>query len=165
MRISLIAALAENGIIGKDNALPWRLPADLKHFRRITTGHPVIMGRRNYESIGRPLPERRNIVMTRRPGYSAPGCTVVASLEAALAAARGAPETFVIGGAEIYAQTLCLAERLYLTLVHARVAGDTVFPALDWTEWRETSRERHEADARHSYAYSFVTLERRGDAP
>lgn len=164
MRLSIIAALAENGIIGKDNALPWRLPADLKRFRRLTTGRAVIMGRRNYESIGRPLPERRNIVVTRQPGYTAPGCTVVSSLDAALAAGCGDTETFVIGGAEIYAQTLHLAERFYLTRVHADVAGDTVFPTFDATAWREISRERHEADAQHAYAYSFITLERRGPA-
>lgn len=165
MRLSIIAAVAENGIIGKGNALPWRLPGDLKYFRRITTGHAVIMGRRNYESIGRPLPERSNIVVTRRPGYSAPGCIVVASIDAALAAGRGASEVFVIGGAEIYAQTLPLAQRLYLTLVHAPVAGDTAFPDVDWNAWREISRERHEADEKHVYAYSFVTFERRGRAP
>lgn len=160
MRVSLIAAVAENGVIGRDNALPWRLPADLKRFRRLTTGHPVIMGRRNYESIGRPLPQRANIVVTRRTDYRAPGCVVVHSLPEAFAAAGGAPEVFVMGGAEIYAQTISRAERLYLTRVHARVAGDICFPAVDWTAWDEVSRERHEADDKHAYAYSFITFER-----
>lgn len=165
MRLSIIAAVAENGVIGRDNALPWRLPADLKRFRRLTTGHPVIMGRRNYESIGHPLRQRANIVVTRRTGYRAPGCVVVHSLHDAFAAARGASEIFVIGGAEIYAQTLNRADRLYLTRVHASVAGDISFPAIDWTAWDEISRERHEADAEHAYAYSFITLERVRSAP
>jgi dihydrofolate reductase len=159
-RLSIIAALAENRTIGLNNALPWQLPADLKHFRRITLGHPVIMGRRNYESIGRPLPERDNIVMTRRTDYHAPGCKVVASLESALAAATGTDEIFVIGGAELYAQTIASVQRMYLTYVHARVTGDTFFPAFDALEWRELSRVRYEVDDRHAYAYSFVTLER-----
>ena len=160
MRVSLIAAVAENGIIGRNNALPWHLPADLKHFRRLTTGHPIITGRRNYESIGRPLPDRTNIVLTHRRGYVAPGCVVVHSLADAFAAARGASEAFVMGGAEIYTQTLPHAGRLYLTHVHAEIDGDTRFPEVDWAQWREVERERHEADERHRFAYSFVTLER-----
>jgi dihydrofolate reductase len=159
-RLSLIAALAENRVIGVNNTLPWRLPADLQHFRRLTIGHPVIMGRRNYESIGRPLPERDNIVLTHRPDYRAPGCKIVHTVDAAIAAAGAAGEIFVIGGAEIYAQTMARADRLYLTYVHANVAGDTYFPAFDGTAWREVERERHEPDERHAYAYSFVTLER-----
>lgn len=160
MRLSIIAALADNRVIGVRNTLPWRLPADLKHFRRLTTGHPVIMGRRNFESIGRALPERANIVVTRRSDYRAPGCTVVRSIEAALALANGAHEVFIIGGAEIYAQTLATVDRLYLTLVHATIPGDTFFPEVDWKTWREITRERHEADDKHAYAYSFVTLDR-----
>jgi len=160
--ISIITAMDENRVIGRANALPWRLPNDLRRFRRLTTGHAVIMGRRNYESIGRPLPERRNIVITRQPGYSAPGCQVVHSLEQALAAAGEDPEIFIIGGAEIYAQALPRAARLYLTLVHAAVAGDVRFPPFDQGEWREIERERHEADDRHPYPYSFVVLERTG---
>jgi dihydrofolate reductase len=159
-RLSIVAALAENRVIGVNNTLPWRLPADLKHFRRLTTGHPIIMGRRNYESIGRPLPERENIVVTRRPDFSAPGCRIVNSIDAAIAAAGTAAEIFIIGGAELYAQTLARADRLYLTYVHAVVQGDTYFPAFDHSGWRETSRERHEPDDRHAYGYSFVTLER-----
>ena len=160
MRLSLIAALAENRVIGNRNALPWRLPADLKHFREMTTGSPVIMGRRSYESLGRPLPQRTNIVVTRRPAFSAPGCRVVNSLDSAVAACDAAAEAFVIGGAEIYAQTLERVNRLCLTLVHAAVAGDTFFPTINWTAWRETTRVRHEPDERHPYPFSFVTFER-----
>lgn len=160
-RITLVAALAENNVIGRDNRLPWYLPDDLKHFRRLTTGHPVIMGRRNYESLGRPLPDRLNIVVTRRDGFQAPGCRVVHSLEEAFAAAGGADEIFVIGGGELYAQTLDRADRLCLTRVHAEVPGDTRFPDVDPHVWQETERERHEADARHPYPFSFLTLERR----
>jgi dihydrofolate reductase len=159
-RLSLIAAVAENRVIGAGNALPWHLPADLKRFRRLTTGCPIIMGRRNYESIGRALPERDNIVVTRRLDYQAPGCVVVHSLEAALAAANGAHETYVIGGAELYNQTLARADRLYLTLVHAVVTGDTYFPEIDLSAWRETARERQEADERHAHAFTFLTLDR-----
>lgn len=161
MRVSLIAALAENRVIGRNNTLPWRLPADLKRFRRLTTGHPVILGRKNYESIGRPLPERTNIVVTRDRGYRAPGCVVVDSLDAAYAAAGDAAEIFIIGGAELYAQTLARADRLYLTLVHAMVPGDTYFPEFDRAEWVEIERERREPDADHAHAYSFVTYDRR----
>ncbi len=160
--ISIIAALAENRVIGINNTLPWRLPNDLKHFRRLTTGHAIVMGRKNYESIGKPLPERTNIVITRQSGYEAPGCLVAHSLDEALKMASDDTEVFVIGGAEIYQQTLTRADRLYLTLVHDTVAGDTYFPAVDSNDWREISRERHERDERHAYAYSFVVLERIG---
>lgn len=159
--ISIIAALAENGVIGVDNRLPWHLPEDLKRFKRLTMGHHLIMGRRNYESIGHPLPGRVSIVVTHRNSYTAPGCLVAHSLEEAFEAARGDPEAFVIGGAEIYAQSLPRVQRLYLTLVHATVPGDTYFPDFDRSRWREVERERHEADARHPFAYSFVTLERK----
>lgn len=158
--ISLIAALAENRVIGINNALPWRLPNDLRHFRRLTTGHAVVMGRKNYESIGKPLPDRTNIVVTRNPRYLAPGCIVVHSLAEAIAAAGADPEIFVIGGAEIYTQALPIAQRMYLTLVHAEVRGDAWFPAFDWDAWRITSREDHAPDAHHAHAYSFLTLER-----
>lgn len=161
MRVSIIAAMAENRVIGRDNALPWHLPEDLKRFKRLTMGHAVIMGRRNYESIGHPLPGRKNIVVTHRKGYQAPGCVVVHSLDEALLAAGDDPEVFVIGGAELYAQWLPRAQRLYLTLVHAVVPGDTYFPEFDWSEWQEIAREWHAADSRHAYAYSFVVLDRK----
>ncbi len=160
VRVSLIAAMAENRVIGVNNTLPWRLPADLKHFRRVTTGHHVIMGRRNYESIGKPLPDRTNIVVTRNPDYRAPGCLVKHSLEDALAVAQDDPEIFVIGGAEIYRQALDRANRLYLTLVHARIQGDTYFPPFDEKHWRETARERHEPDERNPYACTFLVYDR-----
>ena len=160
MRISIIAALAENRVIGVNNALPWRLPNDLKHFRRLTTGHAIILGRKNYESIGKPLPERTNIIITRNRDFRADGCLIAHSLDEALALAKNDPEIFVIGGAEIYRAALARTNRLYLTRVHATIAGDTYFPEFDETEWREISRERHERDERHAYAYSFVVLER-----
>ena len=159
-RVCLIAAMAENRAIGLDNALPWRLPADLKHFRKMTTGHHVIMGRRNYESIGKPLPDRTNIVVTRNPNYRASGCLVVHSVEAALAAVPNDLEIFVIGGAEIYRQTLDRAECLYLTLVHAHIQGDTYFPEFDLNRWNEVDRQRHEADEKNPHAYTFLTYRR-----
>jgi dihydrofolate reductase len=159
--ISLIAAVSENGVIGAQNRLPWHLPDDLRHFRAITTGHTVITGRRNYDSIGKPLPNRRNIVITHQRGYEAPGCLVAHSLEEALALASGESEVFVIGGAQLYAQALPLAARLYLTEVHATVTGDTYFPTLERDNWQETAREPHAADERHAHAFSFVVLERK----
>lgn len=160
MRLSLIAAMADNRVIGRDNRLPWRLSADLQHFRRVTMGKPLLMGRRTYESIGRPLPGRHNIVLTRDPAYRAPGCTVVHSLDEALRAASDSEEIMVMGGAELYRQLLARAERLYLTLVHAEVEGDVHFPDIDPGEWREISREDFSADDNNEFDYSFVVLER-----
>lgn len=150
----------ENCVIGRDNTLPWRLPNDLRRFRRITMGHPIVMGRKNYESIGKPLAGRTNIVVTRTRDYRAPGCTVTHSVDEALAVAGNDPEIFIIGGAELYAQTLSRVQRIYLTLVHAAVAGDVRFPELNWDEWREQARERNEADSDHAFPFSYVTLER-----
>jgi dihydrofolate reductase len=164
MRISIVVAVAANGVIGRDNALPWHLPADLRHFREITLGKPVVMGRRTYESIGRPLQGRVNIVVTRRPAFRAPGCVVVNSAEAALRAARGAAEVMVIGGATLYAELLPRATRIYLTLVHAVMDGDTRFPELPGDEWVEAEREDHEPDARNPCPFSFLLLERRTPA-
>ncbi len=158
--ISIIAALAENRVIGVNNTLPWRLPNDLKHFRRLTTGHAIVMGRKNYESIGKPLPERTNIVVTRNRDYRASGCLIAHSLDDALALAKNDPEIFVIGGAEIYREALPRTDKLYLTQVHAAVDGDTFFPEINPAGWKETARERHAADEKHAYAYSFVVLER-----
>lgn len=160
-RVSLIAAVADNGVIGADNALPWHLPDDLRYFKELTTGHAIVMGRRNYESIGRPLPKRHNIVVTRNPDYRAPGCTIVRSVDEALRAAGSDAEVFVIGGGEIYRQTLARADRLYLTLVHAEPNGDAYFPEFDQAAWRETSRREHPADDRHAHPFTFVTFERR----
>ena len=146
-------------VIGVGNKMPWHLPDELKHFRSVTSGYPVVMGRKTFESIGRPLPNRRNIVITRQPGYIAPGCEVVPSLTDGLELVGN--DAFVIGGGEIYAQALPLANRLYLTYVDTEVAGgDTRFPQVDPAEWREIERERHEADERHAFAFTYVTLER-----
>jgi dihydrofolate reductase len=160
VRISLIAAMAENRVIGINNTLPWRLPVDLKHFRQLTNGHHVIMGRRNYESIGKPLPDRTNVVVTHNPDYRAPGCLVKHSLDDALAGIQNDPEIFVIGGAEIYRQTLNRADRLYLTRVHAQIHGDTYFPPFDENQWHEISRERHEPDDRNPHACTFLVYDR-----
>ena len=160
MRIALIAALAANGVIGRDNGLPWRLPADLAHFKALTLGKPVLMGRRTWESIGRPLPGRINIVLTRDPGYRAEGARVVHSPEQALEVAAGSEELMVIGGEQLYRQMLDRADRLYLTEVKADVEGDAHFPGFDRRHWRELSRESHPRDARNEYDYDFVTLAR-----
>lgn len=160
----MIAAVAENGVIGMANTLPWRLPLDLQRFRALTTGHHVLMGRKTCESLGRPLPERVNLVLSARPGYVADGFTVVQSIEAALALAGAAQELFVIGGASIYAQTLARAQHMYLTLVHAHIEGDTWFPQFDRDDWEELERVAHPADHRHAHAFTFLTLRRRGTA-
>ncbi len=163
-RISLIWAMANNRVIGANNTLPWRMPADLRHFRLLTLGHPVIMGRRNYESLGRPLPGRKNIVVTRQADYRAEGCEVAGSLEDALRKTAGNPEIFIIGGATLYAQTLGLADRLYATLIDAQVQGDTLFPEFDERAWTETAREAHLADEQNPFNYCFVTWDRRSGA-
>ncbi|WP_400190336.1 dihydrofolate reductase [Hymenobacter sp. B81] len=160
--VALVVAVAENGVIGRDNQLPWHLPADLKHFKQLTTGHPIVMGRRTFESIGRPLPGRRNIVVTRQADWQAEGCEVVHSVLGALELARQYDdEVMVIGGAEIYRQALPAADVVYLTEVHFSPEGDAVLPPFTADDWREESRERHEPDERHAYACSFVTLRRR----
>jgi dihydrofolate reductase len=158
--ISIIVALAENGVIGSDNRLPWHLPDDLKRFKALSLGKPIVMGRRTFESIGRPLPGRTNIVVSRQPGRVIEGKVVARSRDAARAAAGAAPEVVIIGGAEIFRQALPRTDVIHLTRVHARVAGDVVFPELDPGKWRETAVEHHAADERHQYAFSFVTLER-----
>ena len=158
--ISIIVALAGNGVIGSDNRLPWHLPDDLKRFKALSLGKPIVMGRRTFESIGRPLPGRSNIVVSRQPGLAIAGTLVAQSLDAALAAAGAAPEVVIIGGAEIFRQALPRTDVIHLTRVHARVAGDVVFPDLDPDQWRETAVEHHAADERHQYAFTFVTLQR-----
>ena len=162
MRISLIVAMAENRVIGAGNDLPWRLPEDLKRVRALTTGHHIILGRRNYESIGKPLPNRTNIVLSRQPGYVPPaGCLGAASLDEALTLCAGDSEVFIFGGAEIYRTALPRTERMYLTLVHATVPGDTLFPEFDWADWQIAERTDHDRDERHAYPYSFLTLDRK----
>ena len=158
--LTLIAAVAKNGVIGTDNRLPWHLPADLKHFKALTTGRTVIMGRKTWESLPelfRPLPGRQNIVVTRNAGYRAAGAVVATSLPAALAATTG-EEAFVIGGAELYKAALSLARRLQLTEIDAAFDGDTLFPAIDPREWREAAREAHRDEP--GLRYAFVTYER-----
>lgn len=161
MRVSLIVAVAANGVIGRDNRLPWRLPADLKRFKTLTMGHPIIMGRKTHESLGRPLPGRTNIVVTTQPNYEAPGCQVAHSLEQALAFCQSDDEVFVIGGASLYQQALERADKIYLTEIHQEFEGDVRFPQLDRTTWQETSRTKVPASAESPLAYSFVTLEKR----
>ena len=153
-----------NRLIGVDGGLPWRLPEDMKHFRRVTMGKPVLMGRVTYESIPprfRPLPGRTNIVLTRQEAYAAPDCILVNSLDEALAAAAGQPELMVIGGAKLYEQLLPQAGRLYLTLVDGEFSGDAYFPELDWSQWREVSRQAFERDERHDAAFTILLLERK----
>jgi dihydrofolate reductase len=159
--ISLIVAMADNGVIGRGNALPWRLPADLRRFRSLTLGKPVLMGRRTFDSIGRPLAERVNLVLTRDVRWTAAGARAVHTLHEALEQAGGRPELVAIGGAEIYRLALPLARRIYLTQVHAGLDGDTFFPAFDRQEWREVERSAQPADERHAYPFTFLTLERR----
>jgi dihydrofolate reductase len=159
--VSIIVATDEQGGIGRDGELPWRLPEDLKRFKALTLGKPVVMGRKTWDSIGKPLPGRQNIVVTRQPGLLIPGATVVDSLQAAFAAAGEAAEICVIGGAEIYRLALPYASLVHLTRVHATVKADTHFPPLDGPLWEEVAREDRPADDRHPHAYSFVELRRR----
>lgn len=161
MRISAIVAMSENQVIGKDNSLPWHLPADLHHFKQVTLGKPIIMGRKTYESIGRPLPQRQNIVITRDIHFSATGCWVVNSIEAALEAASEQEEVFIIGGAHLYTQALPLITCLYLTIIHKKIEGDTFFPPINKSEWKEISKKNYQADDKNMYSYSFIVLERR----
>ena len=164
--IALVIAAAENGVIGRGGGLPWRIPSDLKMFRRLTLGKPIIMGRKTYLSIGKPLDQRDNIVVTRDPAFYAPGVTIAASVEAALtkaralATAKGVEELMVIGGAEVYRQALPLADRIYLTRVHAKPEGDVLIPPLSPGEWREVSREALPRDAKDEHACTFVILQR-----
>ena len=161
MKISLIAAMGFNRVIGKENRMPWHMPADMRHFRSLTLGKPVIMGRNTFESIGKPLVKRTNIVVTSATDYEAPGCTVVHTLDGALAATDEADEVMVIGGARLYEQFLPQADRLYLTLIEAKVEGDTFFPEYTLAEWEEVSREPHDADAANPYPYTFMVFHRR----
>ncbi len=158
--ISIIVAMAENRVIGNANALPWRLPADLKHFKTTTLGKPIIMGRKTWESLPGMLPQRPHIVVSSSPGYAAEGCVVVHSLQQAIEAAGDVPEIMIVGGAIIYSQALPLADRMYLTLVETEAEGDTLFPEYDSSQWREIARERHLPDDNNPYAYSFITLSR-----
>jgi dihydrofolate reductase len=155
--ISVIAAMARNRVIGIDNTLPWRLPEDLKHFKALTLGHHIIMGRKTYESIGKPLPGRTTVIVTRNPAYQVEGCLTVTSIEAAIAAGDGDAEVFFVGGAELYAQVLPRADRLYLTEIQAEYGGDAWFPEFDTKTWREI--ERREQVSPDGLAYHFVTYQ------
>lgn len=150
-----------NRLIGRDNRLPWHLSADLKRFKRMTMGKPIVMGRKTHESIGNPLTGRTNIVVTGNPAYRAPGCVVVPSLAAAIDAARDAEEIMIIGGAALYEQAVPLAHRIYLTEVQASFAGDTWFPLIDWDAWEVKQRDAHGADENNPHPYAFVLLEKK----
>jgi len=160
MKISLIVAMDEKGLIGRDNDLPWRLSADLQYFKRVTMGKSLIMGRKTHESIGRALPGRKNIVLTHKSNYQAVGCVVVHSLDDALIEA-GEQETMVMGGASLYKAFLPFARRLYLTQVHAILEGDTWFPKWDQKQWQEVKSEHFSADEKNNYDYSFLVLDKR----
>ena len=167
MIVSLVLAVSENGVIGRDNQLPWHLPADLRFFKQLTTGHTVIMGRKTYDSIGKPLPNRRNVVVSRKVGYAIDGVEVFESLGAALKACIGEDEVFIIGGGTIYAKALDLdiVDRIYMTLVHADFEGDTKFEVPIAKHWLTDHVERHGADEKNAYAYSFITKTRQREAP
>ena len=158
--LTIIVAMADNGVIGSANQLPWRLPDDLKRFKALSLGKPIVMGRKTFDSIGRPLPGRLNIVISRQAGLEIPGCTVVTSIDEAIVAAQPAPEIVIVGGADIYRQVLPQVQVVHLTRVHANVEGDVAFPTLVAHEWREVAKEYHPADERHAHAFTFSTLER-----
>jgi dihydrofolate reductase len=160
MRLSIIVAMSENRVIGRGGRLPWHLPPDLKRFKALTTGHTIIMGRRTFESIGKPLPQRRSIVITRNPAWRAQGVEVANNLNQALAMAKNEDEVFVIGGAEIFHQALPQADRMYFTLIHADIEGDTYFPQIDLSQWRLEKEQHHEANAKNPHAFSFRVYER-----
>ncbi len=159
--VEFVVAVSENDVIGRDNGLPWRLSADLRHFKAVTLGHNVLMGRKTFESIGKALPGRRNFVLTRSANFTAANCTIVHTIDAACAAAAAAGPLMIIGGAEVFRLSLALARRIHLTIVHTHIAGgDALFDGWRDAAWREVDREHHEADEKNSYPYSFVTLER-----
>ena len=159
--ISLIVAVADSGVIGRDNTLPWHLPDDLKRFRQMTLKKPVVMGRKTFESIGKPLPGRQNIVVSRSTNYQREGVAVVHGVDEALRVAGGAPEIMVIGGSDLFRLFLPRASRIHLTRVHGDIAGDVMWPALEEREWRVIEREAHDADERHAYAMTFEVWEKR----
>lgn len=162
MKISSIVAVASNGVIGKDNDLPWHLPEDMKFFKKTTSGHHIILGRKNYQSIGFPLPKRTNIILSRNPFFIVSNCLVAQSIEEALEIAleNGEEEVFIIGGAKIYEQTMDIIDTLYYTEVHAEPEGDVFFPEIDWSLWKLVHEERHEADEKNMYPFTFKTFNR-----
>lgn len=160
MIVTMVVAIAENHAIGKNNQLLWHLPKDLKHFKQITNGHTIIMGRKTFDSMGKPLPNRRNIVITRNQELELAGAEVVGSVEEALALCAPSEEVFIIGGGEIYKMAMPFTEKIYLTVVHHPFDGDAYFPEIDSGVWTETASEHHEADDKHQYSFTFSTLER-----
>ena len=160
MLLSIVVAAAENDVIGDHNTLPWRLPDDLKRFKAVTMGKPVVMGRKTFDSIGKPLVGRTNVVITRNTTLRIEGCLTAGSIDDALLAAGPAPEVMVIGGAELYRQVLPRTDVIYLTRVHADIAGDTRFPEVVWDDWIELESEYHPADERHAHAFTFLKLAR-----
>ena len=159
MIVSAIVAIGENNAIGKNNQLLWYLPADLKHFKNITAGHSIIMGRKTFDSVGKPLPNRRNIVVTRHD-IKIPGCEIVKSIDEALELCKGEDEVFIGGGAEIYKLAMGKTDKIYLTVVHKMFDADTFFPEIDFSQWVETEHEDHQPDEKNNLPYSFITLER-----
>ncbi len=160
MFLSAIVAMSENRVIGKDNRLPWHLPADLIYFKKTTINKPILMGRKTYESIGRPLPQRKNIIITRDQNFIAPGCQVFNSIDVALASLAEQEEVLIIGGATLYQQMLPRMQRIYLTIIHQQFEGDAFFPEFNMQEWREIERSDHEPDEKNKYPYSFTILDR-----
>ncbi len=159
--LSIIVAVSENNVIGKDNDLIWKLPRDMRHFKETTTGHFIIMGRKTFESNGRPLPNRTNVVITRDKNYTAEGCVIVHSLEDAISEAKNDSETFIIGGGEIYKKSMKLIDRIYITKIHHAFEGDTFFPEINMDEWNEVDRRDFEPDEKNIYAFTIFTLDKR----
>ncbi len=159
-KISLVVAMSDNGMIGQNNQLLWHLPNDLKHFKALTLNKPIIMGRKTYESIGKPLPNRQNIILTKARYLQVPGCEIVHSVNDALDVTNDAPEIMVIGGGEIYRLFMPLVSTMHITYVHTTIEGDVSFPEFDLSQWKEVSRENFTKDEKHLYDYSFVTLTR-----
>jgi dihydrofolate reductase len=163
MRLSIIAAMAKNRVIGINNSLPWHLPEDLKHFKALTMGHHIIMGRKTFESIGKPLPGRTTVIVTRSRDYQVPACITVHSVQEAVEACQGDEEAFFVGGADLYLQALAVANRIYLTEIQAEYAGDAHFPVFDPELWQETAREKHVSEA-EKLAYHFVTFDHKQES-
>ncbi|MFH1582516.1 MAG: dihydrofolate reductase [bacterium] len=158
--VSIIVAIGRNNVIGINNALPWDLPADLEHFRKLTKGKPVVMGQKTFESIGRPLPDRTNVILTLDKNFSHKGCLVAYSIDEAMEKLKDVNEIMIIGGVSIYRQFLPLANRMYLTLIDGEFEGDAFFPEFNWSEWKEVEKIENKLDERNPYNYTFITLER-----
>jgi dihydrofolate reductase len=161
MTLSIIVAVSENNVVGINNRLPWYLPADLKRLKSVTMGHHLIMGRRTFESLGRPLPGRTSVVITRNKNYKAEGAVVVSSLKEALEVVKNDAEPFIFGGGEVFREALPMVNRIHMTRIHQDFDGDTFFPELNESEWKETLREDYEPDEKNKYSYSFIILERK----